>query len=86
MSDTRRSEEGVRARIVALLDELGEKQPLVSVTDLSARLGVVQGVLADRVVDLAVTESGRLRLRAELRGRQWAVDRQVGVPEVLGAH
>jgi aminoglycoside phosphotransferase len=86
MSDTRRSEEGVRARIVALLDELGEQQPLVSVTDLSARLGVVQGVLADRVVDLAVTESGRLRLRAELRGRQWAVDRQVGVPEVLGAH
>jgi aminoglycoside phosphotransferase len=86
MSDTRRSEDGVRARVVALLDELGEQQPLLSVTDLSARLGVVQGVLADRVVDLAVTESGRLRLRAELRGRLWAEDRQVGVPEVLGAH
>src|SRR5690242_8697691 len=85
MSDTGRSEDGVRARIAALLDELGEQQPLLSVVDLSARLGVVQGVLADRVVDLAVTESGRLRLRAELRGRRWAEERLVGVPEVLAA-
>jgi aminoglycoside phosphotransferase len=65
--------------------ELGEDQPLLSVADLSARLGVIQGVLADRVVDLAVTENGRLRLLAELRGRRWAEERQVGVPEVLGA-
>jgi hypothetical protein len=86
MSETRRSDDGVRARVLALLDELGEQQPLLSVTDLSARLGVVQGVLADRVVDLAVTETGRQRLRAELRGRRWAGQRQVGVPEVLAAH
>src|SRR4051794_41536772 len=86
MSETRRSDDGVRARVVALLDELGERQPLLSVTDLSARLGVVQGVLADRVVDLAVTESGRQRLRAELRGRRWAEERRVGAPAVLGAH
>ena len=86
MSETRRSDDGVRARVVALLDELGEQQSLLSVSDLSARLGVLQGVLADRVVDLAVTETGRQRLRAELRGRRWAVERQVGVPEVLAAH
>jgi aminoglycoside phosphotransferase len=42
-------------------------------------------VLADRVVDIAVTESGRLRLRAELRGRRWAEERAIGVPEVLAA-
>jgi hypothetical protein len=86
MSDPRRSGEGIRARILALMDELGVDQPLLSVADLSARLGVVQGVLADRVIDLAVTESGRLRLRAELRGRRWAEERQVGVPETMGAH
>jgi aminoglycoside phosphotransferase len=86
MSEARRSGNGSRARLAALLAELGMEQQLLSVTDLSARLGVVQGVLADRVVDLAVTESGRQRLRAELRGRRWAEDRQVGVPEVLGAH
>jgi hypothetical protein len=86
MSEGGRSGDGARARVVALLDELGESQPLLSVTDLTARLGVVQGVLADQVVDLAVTESGRLRLRAELRGRRWAEERQVGVPEVLAAH
>jgi aminoglycoside phosphotransferase len=72
-------------RVGALLAELGVEQPLTGVTDLSASLGVVQGVLADRVVDLAVTESGRRRLRAELRGRRWAEERQIGVPEVLAA-
>jgi aminoglycoside phosphotransferase len=46
---------------------------------------VVQGVLADRVVDLAVTETGRRRIRAELRGRRWAEERDIGVPEVLAA-
>jgi hypothetical protein len=71
--------------VTALLDELGVDEPLTAVTDLSARLGVVQGVLADRVVDLAVTESGRLRIRAELRGRRWAEERQIGVPAVLAA-
>ncbi|RFU21778.1 phosphotransferase [Geodermatophilus marinus] len=75
----------VRDRVAALLAELGVAQPLTGVTDHAASLGVVQGVLADRVVDLAVTESGRRRLRAELRGRRWAEDRRVGVPEVLAA-
>jgi aminoglycoside phosphotransferase len=74
-----------RGRVTALLAELGLAQPLLSVTDLSARLGVVEGVLADRVLALAVTESGRLRLHAELRGRRWADEREVGVPEVLAA-
>lgn len=74
-----------RSRVAALLAELGVVQPLLAVTDLVARLGVVQGVLADRILDLAVTESGRLRLRAELRGRRWAEERGIGVPEVLGA-
>jgi aminoglycoside phosphotransferase len=32
-----------------------------------------------------VTESGHLRLRAELRGRRWADERGIGVPEVLAA-
>ncbi|MGY1807325.1 phosphotransferase [Blastococcus sp. SYSU D00669] len=87
MSDARRpADEGARARIAALLSELGVDQPLLSATDLAARLGVVQGVLADRVVDLAVTESGRLRLRAELRGRRWAEERDVGVPATLAAN
>jgi hypothetical protein len=72
-------------RVAALLDELGERQPLLAVSDLGARLGVVQGVLADRILDLAVTESGRLRLQAELRGRRWAEDRGIGVPEELAA-
>jgi hypothetical protein len=71
--------------VTALLAELGVDEPLVGVADHAARLGVVQGVLADRVVDLAVTESGRLRLQAELRGRRWAEERAVGVPEVVGA-
>jgi aminoglycoside phosphotransferase len=74
-----------RTRVLALLDELGVEQPLVSVADHTARLGIVEGVLADRVVSLAVTEAGRLRLRAELRGRHWAEERQIGVPEVLAA-
>ena len=76
---------GPRARITALLDELGVDEPLSAVTDLSGRLGVVQGVLADRVVDLAVTENGRLRILAELRGRRWADEREIGVPTVLAA-
>jgi aminoglycoside phosphotransferase len=71
--------------VVALLAELGVLQPLVGVADHAARLGVLQGVLADRVVDLAVTESGRLRILAELRGRRWAEERGIGVPEVMGA-
>jgi hypothetical protein len=75
----------VRGRVTALAAELGLDQPLLAVADLSARLGVVEGVLPDRVLALAVTESGRLRLRAELRGRRWAEERQVGVPEVLAA-
>ncbi|MGY1690034.1 phosphotransferase [Geodermatophilus sp. SYSU D01105] len=74
-----------RERVSALLAELGVDQPLIGATDLSASLGVVRGVLADRVVDLAVTESGRRRLRAELRGRRWAEERQIGVPEVVAA-
>jgi aminoglycoside phosphotransferase len=74
-----------RSRVSALLAELGVTQPLLAVTDHAARLGVVQGVLADRILDLAVTESGRLRLRAELRGRRWAEERGIGVPDVLGA-
>ena len=88
MSDERRPEadNGARSRITALLTELGVEPVLLSVSDLTARLGVVQGVLADRVVDLAVTEGGRLRLEAELRGRRWAVERAVGVPEILAAH
>jgi hypothetical protein len=76
---------GGHARVVALLAELGVQQPLVGVADQTARLGVLQGVLADRVVDLAVTESGRLRILAELRGRRWAEERGIGVPEVMGA-
>ncbi|MFW3171933.1 phosphotransferase [Geodermatophilus sp. CPCC 206100] len=74
-----------RERVAALLTELGVDQPLTGVTDLAATLGVVQGVLSDRVVDLAVTESGRRRVRAELRGRRWAEERQIGVPDVLAA-
>jgi aminoglycoside phosphotransferase len=74
-----------RERVRALLAELGVEQPLTAATDLSASLGVVRGVLADRVVDLATTESGRRRLRAELRGRRWAEERQIGVPDVLAA-
>jgi aminoglycoside phosphotransferase len=71
--------------VTALLADLGIAQPPLSVADLSARLGVVEGVLADRVLALAVTESGRLRLHAELRGRRWAAEREVGVPDVLAA-
>jgi hypothetical protein len=71
--------------VSALLVELGVAQPLLGVTDLGARLGVVQGVLADRILDLAVTENGRLRLQAELRGRRWAGERGIGVPDVLAA-
>jgi aminoglycoside phosphotransferase len=74
-----------RARVAGLLAELAVDQPLLGVTDLSARLGVVQGVLADRVADLAVTEVGRRRLQAELRGRRWAEERGVGVPAVEAA-
>jgi hypothetical protein len=74
-----------RSRITALLIELGVTQPLLAITDLGTRLGVVQGVLTDRILDLAVTESGRLRLRAELRGRRWAEERGIGVPDVLAA-
>jgi hypothetical protein len=76
---------GARGRVSALLAELGVTQPLLAVTDLGMRLGLVQGVLTDRILDLAVTESGRLRLRAELRGRRWAEERGIGVPEVLAA-
>jgi hypothetical protein len=76
---------GARARVVALLAELGLDQPVLAVSDLGARLGVAQGVLADRIIDLAVTESGRLRISAELRGRRWAEERGIGVPEVLAA-
>jgi hypothetical protein len=75
----------LRLRVSALLAELDVDQPLLSVADHSGRLGIVEGVLADRVVALAVTESGRQRLRAELRGRRWAEERDVGVPEVLAA-
>jgi aminoglycoside phosphotransferase len=76
---------GPRVRVAALLAELGVTQPLLAVTDLGTRLGVVQGVLTDRILDLAVTESGRRRLRAELRGRFWAQERGIGVPDVLAA-
>jgi aminoglycoside phosphotransferase len=76
---------GPRGRVSALLGELGVTQPLLAVTDLGARLGVVQGVLADRVADLAVTETGRRRIRAELRGRRWAQERDIGVPAVVAA-
>jgi phosphotransferase family enzyme len=88
MSDVRRlqADDGARSRLTALLTELGVEEPLLSASDLSARLGVVRGVLHDRVVDLAVTESGRLRLKAELRGRRWAIERAVDVPEVLAAN
>ena len=79
------AESGARARVAALLEELAIDEPLVTVTDLSARLGVVQGVLAERVVDLAVTEVGRLRIEAELRGRRWADERGIGAPAVLAA-
>ena len=81
----RAADAGRRDRVAALLAELGVGQPLLAVTDHIARLGVVQGVLADRVVDLAVTETGRRRIRAELRGRRWAEERDIGVPEVLAA-
>jgi aminoglycoside phosphotransferase len=74
-----------RSRVSALLHELGETRPLLAVTDHGARLGVLQGVLADRILDLAVTERGRLRLRAEFRGRRWAQERGIGVPDVLEA-
>ncbi len=74
-----------RARVTALLAELEVDQQLTAVTDLAAAFGIVQGVLPDRVLDLAVTESGRLRIRAELRGRRWAEDRGIGVPEALAA-
>jgi aminoglycoside phosphotransferase len=85
MSTPRGNAAGPRNRVSALLAELGVAQPLLAVTDLGTRLGVVQGVLADRILDLAVTESGRLRLRAELRGRRWAGERGIGVPDVLAA-
>jgi hypothetical protein len=86
MSTSGRSPAGdARGRVGALLVELGVTQPLLAVTDLGLRLGVVRGILADRILDLAVTESGRLRLRAELRGRRWAEERGIGVPEVLAA-
>jgi len=71
--------------VAALLAELGVGQQLLAVTDHVARLGVVQGVLTDRIVDLAVTETGCRRIRAELRGRRWAEERDIGVPEVLAA-
>jgi hypothetical protein len=76
---------GLRPRVVALLADLGIEQPLAAVNDHRARLGLVQGVLPDRLLDLAVAETGRLRIRAELRGRRWAEERGVGVPEVLAA-
>jgi hypothetical protein len=82
---TERGADLARTRVTALLDELEVAQPLVAVTDLSAHLGTVEGILADRVVDIAVTESGRLRLLAELRGRRWAEDRQLAVPGVMAA-
>ena len=58
----------------ALLAELEVDRPLTAVTDLSALFGIVQGAFPDRVLDLAVTESGRLRIRAELRGRRMAAE------------
>ena len=74
-----------RNRVSALLTDLGVVQPLLAVTDLGTRLGIIQGVLSDRILDVAVTESGRLRLEAELRGRRWAEERGIGVPDVLAA-
>ena len=74
-----------RRRVSALLAELGVTRPLLAVADRAARLGVVQGVLADCILDLVVTESGRLRLRAEVRGRRWAEERGIGVPDVLAS-
>ncbi len=85
MADSEPTSSGIRDRVTSLLAELGVAQPVLAVSDLSVALGAVRGVLADRVLDLAVTESGRRRLRAELRGRRWAEERQVGVPEVLAA-
>jgi hypothetical protein len=76
---------GLRRRVGALLDQLGVEQPLTAVTDHSVGRGVAQAVLADRLLDLAVTESGRLWIRAELRGRRWAEERGIGVPAVLAA-
>jgi hypothetical protein len=75
----------LRERLAALLTELGVDEALTAVADQSARLGTVTGVLPERVLDLAVTEVGRRRLRAELRGRRWAEERGIGVPEVLAA-
>jgi hypothetical protein len=77
--------DAVAPRIAALLADLEIEEPLVGVADHAGRLGLVQGVLTDRVVDLAVTESGRQRIQAELRGRRWAEERAVGVPEVVAA-
>jgi len=85
MSTPDGSVSGPRNRVGALLAELGVTQPLLAVTDHGTRLGVVQGVLSDRILDLAVTERGRLRLGAELRGRRWAEERGIGVPDVLAA-
>lgn len=79
------AEGALRERLEALLGELGVSSSPTSVADHGARLGTVTGVLPDRVLDLAVTESGRRRLRAELRGRRWAEERGIGVPEVLAA-
>ena len=82
---TASGEDLARTRVTALLEELEVDQPLVAVTDLSGHLGMVEGILADRVVDIAVTENGRLRLRAELRGRRWAEERQLSPPGVVAA-
>ena len=79
------TEGALRERLSALLAELGVTATTLTVADHTAGLGTVTGVLPDRVLDLAVTESGRRRLRAELRGRRWAEDRGIGVPEVLAA-
>ncbi|MGY1746370.1 hypothetical protein [Blastococcus sp. SYSU D00695] len=75
----------LRDRLAALLTELGVDTGALAVADHGVRLGTVTGVLPDRVLDLAVTETGRQRLRAELRGRRWADERGIGVPEVLAA-
>jgi hypothetical protein len=85
VADSEPTSSGARDRVTSLLAELGVAEPVLAVSDLSGALGAVRGVLADRVLDLAVTESGRRRLRAELRGRRWAEERQVGVPEVVAA-
>ncbi len=79
------AEGALRERLEALLAELGVASASLTVADHAAGLGTVTGVLPDRVLDLAVTESGRRRLRAELRGRRWAEERGIGVPEVLAA-